>query len=40
MAIVVDGDAYQLFISYCHSCSSGKGWNQFEWDAIWRSALS
>lgn len=32
-------EAYRLFIGYCHNCSSGKGWNQFEWDAIWRSAL-
>ena len=34
-----DGDAYQLFIGYCLNCSNGNGWNQFEWDAIWRSAL-
>ncbi len=34
-----DGEAEQLFISYCHNCTSGNGWNQFEWDAIWRSAL-
>ena len=35
-----DNEAYQLFISYCHRCSSGNGWNQFEWNAIWRSAQS
>ena len=33
-----NGNPYQIFINYCLNCASGGGWNQFEWDAIWRSA--
>ena len=34
----VEGEPYQLFISYCQSCTSGNGWNSREWESIWRSA--
>ncbi len=34
----VEGDPYDLFINYCHSCTPGGGWNRIEWEAIWRSA--
>ena len=33
-----NGNPYQIFINYCLNCAIGGGWNQFEWDAIWRSA--
>jgi hypothetical protein len=33
-----NGDPYQLFLSYCQRCASGDGWNQREWDALWKSA--
>ena len=33
-------DPYQLFIDYCNRCPSGKGWNEREWEAIWKSAKS
>ncbi len=32
------GDPYQLFIDYCQCCRQGDGWNQKEWDSIWKSA--
>jgi replicative DNA helicase len=35
-----DGDPYALFVDYCRNCVQGNGWNQAEWDAIWKSALS
>ncbi len=34
----VEGDPYQLFINYCQSCTPGGGWDQREWDSVWRSA--
>lgn len=30
--------AYNLFIEYCHNCSSGGNWNEIEWQQIWLSA--
>jgi hypothetical protein len=35
-----DGDPWQLFLNYCHHCSPGNGWNEREWNSIWRSALN
>lgn len=35
-----DGDPYQLFLGYCARCPSGGGWNQAEWDSVWKSAQS
>ncbi|HEY9874479.1 MAG TPA: DUF3987 domain-containing protein [Candidatus Obscuribacterales bacterium] len=32
------GDPYQLFIDYCNRCTPGNGWNQREWEIIWKSA--
>ena len=31
-------DPYQLFLDYCHRCPNGNGWNEREWEAIWKSA--
>lgn len=33
-----DGDPWQLFLDYCHRCSSGNGWGEGEWKNIWKSA--
>ncbi|NJR21480.1 MAG: hypothetical protein HC786_04500, partial [Richelia sp. CSU_2_1] len=33
-----DEDAYTLFIDACRRCSSGGGWNESEWEGIWKSA--
>jgi len=32
-------DAYTLFIDACRRCSSGAGWNEREWEQIWKSAM-
>ncbi len=34
----VEGEPYQLFIDYCQACTTGGGWNEREWETIWRSA--
>jgi len=34
----IDGDPYSLFLDYCQRCQQGDGWNQGEWDSVWRSA--
>jgi len=34
-----EGEPLQLFLDYCHRCPSGNGWNENEWQAIWKSAL-
>lgn len=34
-----EGEPLQLFLDYCHRCLSGNGWNENEWQAIWKSAL-
>ncbi len=34
----VEGEPYQLFIDYCQACAPGGGWNEREWETIWRSA--
>lgn len=34
--IIYSGNAYDLFIDYCQSCSS-EDWYPREWDTIWRS---
>lgn len=34
----VVGDPYDIFIDYCRGCKQGGGWNQIEWDSIWKSA--
>ncbi|MEG4281069.1 AAA family ATPase [Microcoleus sp. MON1_C1] len=31
-------DAYTLFIEACRRCSSGGGWDEKEWNQIWKSA--
>ena len=31
-------DAYTLFIDACRRCSSGGGWDEKEWNQIWKSA--
>ena len=33
-----DGDPYTLFLDYCQKCPQGDGWNQREWDSIWKPA--
>ena len=33
-----EGDERSLFDYYCRRCPSGDGWNEKEWDAIWKSA--
>ena len=38
LGIRFSDDPYQLFIDYCHRCPNGDGWNQREWEAIWKSA--
>ena len=35
-----EGDPYSLFLDYCQRCTQGDGWNQREWDSIWKSAQS
>lgn len=35
--ISYSGNAYDLFIQYCQRCPSGGGWDQREWESIWRS---
>lgn len=35
-----DGDPYEMFLGFCQKCPSEEGWNQREWDAIWKSAQS
>jgi archaellum biogenesis ATPase FlaH/DNA-binding MarR family transcriptional regulator len=35
-----DGDEWQLFTDYCHRCPPGGGWNESEWQNIWKSAQS
>lgn len=34
------GDPYDLFMGFCQRCPSGGGWNQREWDLVWKSANS
>jgi replicative DNA helicase len=34
------GDPYDLFIGFCQRCPSGGGWNQAEWEQVWKSANS
>lgn len=34
-----EGDPLQLFLDYCRRCPPGNGWNESEWQAIWKSAL-
>jgi replicative DNA helicase len=34
------GDPYSLFIEFCQRCPGGGGWQQSEWDQIWKSATS
>ncbi len=31
-------DPYQLFLNYCNRCPNGDGWNEREWENIWKSA--
>lgn len=31
-------DPYNLFLEYCQNCSQGNGWNQKEWESVWKSA--
>lgn len=38
LGIPYSGNAYDLFLDYCRTCPSGGGWNQREWEQIWRSA--
>ena len=33
-----DGDPWQLFLDYCNRCTQGNGWNESEWQSIWKSA--
>lgn len=33
-----EGDERSLFDYYCRRCPDGGGWNEKEWDAIWKSA--
>lgn len=33
-----EGDERSLFDYYCRRCPSGEGWNEKEWDGIWKSA--
>jgi hypothetical protein len=33
-------DPHQLFLDYCDRCPNGEGWNEREWEAIWKSALT
>lgn len=33
-----NGDPWQLFLDYCNRCPDGYGWNQVEWESIWKSA--
>jgi len=35
--ILYSGDAYQLFLEFCHRCP-GDDWSQKEWENIWRKA--
>ncbi len=35
----LEGDPLQLFLDYCRRCPPGNGWNESEWQAIWKSAL-
>jgi hypothetical protein len=32
------GEPLDLFLDYCMRCPSGGGWNQREWDNLWKSA--
>ncbi len=38
LGIRYSGDPRQLFEDYCSRCPSAGGWNQREWDGIWKSA--
>ncbi len=38
LGILFTGDPYQLFLDYCNRCPSENGWNEREWEAIWKSA--
>ena len=40
LGIAFTDDPYQLFLDYCNRCPSGDGWNQREWENIWKSAQS
>jgi hypothetical protein len=31
-------DPYNLFLGYCEACIQGNGWNQREWESVWKSA--
>jgi hypothetical protein len=33
-------DPYQLFLDYCNRCPSEDGWNEREWENIWKSAIA
>jgi hypothetical protein len=38
LGIHYSSDPYQLFLDYCARCPNGNGWNEREWEAIWKSA--
>ncbi len=38
LGIRYSGDPYQLFLDYCHRCRSGDGWQEREWEQLWKSA--
>ena len=38
LGILYSSDPYQLFLDYCQRCPNGDGWNEREWEAIWKSA--
>ena len=40
LGIRFTGEPYQLFLAYCARCKDGNGWNEREWEAIWKSAQS
>ena len=40
LGIRFTGEPYQLFLDYCDRCPNGNGWNEREWESIWKSAQS
>jgi hypothetical protein len=38
LGIAYSNDPHQLFLDYCARCPNGNGWNEREWEAIWKSA--
>ncbi len=38
LGIPFTDDPYQLFLDYCNRCPSENGWNEREWENIWKSA--